>query len=454
MLAFFLSVAVGLLGAALSGAALAFDGSYYLFSTIENLVPMAPNRREVHRLLLQAPLFASHYTSDVGLLQAIMGISYALAPFLALLLAWWMVRDRAPGMFVWAALGILIAPLPGQFTFISEGAIVVQFAWALFLGALLGFRRREWLPAALAGALIFFSHPYAFVLFGLAALLALVPARSPARRRDALATAALLALVAALAAWRFFSGMSDYEAGQISIDVFQRRFFSALVGLPLAGLLCALLAGWLVVLRERRRSQVRLLLLAGVAFAVWAAIPALWQDILSFRFFLLPVLFPFVLLAALDTARPGDLPWAERRSVIRMVGGVFAATLLLQSLAWFNMMGALRDATMTSLAACLSTPTSAEGLPPQAGPRLDWLWPGRAAESGTLDWVYHTPINHWSITALALMVQGNTPHTLVLPDGGCEKAVFEEGLPLAPWEVRGWSARHFDFEPLRERLMR
>ncbi|MCC7210041.1 MAG: hypothetical protein IT323_22245, partial [Anaerolineae bacterium] len=280
MLAFFLMVALGLLAAAFSGAALAFDGSYYLFSTIENLYPMVPNRREIHRLLLQTPLFAGQYTSDLGVLQAIMGVTYALVPFLALLLAWWMTRDRAPGMFLWAALGILIGPLAGQFAFISEGAMVVQLAWALFLGALLGFRRREWLPAALAGLVMFVSHPYAFALFGLAALLALIRARDPARRRDALATAAVLVVVAALAAWRFFSGMNDYEAEQLfALEMLQRRFFSALAGLPLLGILCAVVAGWFALNGRRRGLQIGALLLAGLSFTLWGAIPALWQDI-------------------------------------------------------------------------------------------------------------------------------------------------------------------------------
>jgi hypothetical protein len=260
-----------------------------------------------------------------------------------------------------------------------------------------------------------------------------------------------LALVAALAAWHFFSGMSDYEAGQLTLDTFQGRFISTLVGLPLAGLVFALLAGWLIIVRRRFPSGP--LLLAGIAFAVWAAIPVLWQDILSYRFFLLPVLVPFALLAGLDMLRPHQSGWQARRSVIRFAGGIYAATLLLQSLAWSNMMVALRDLTATSAVACLSIPASADDLPSQVEPRPDWLLPGHANESDTLDWVYHTPINHWSITTLALLVQGNTPHTLVLPNGGCAGADFEAGLPLTPFEVRAWSARHFDLGPLRERLV-
>ncbi|MCC7207118.1 MAG: hypothetical protein IT323_07430, partial [Anaerolineae bacterium] len=217
---------------------------------------------------------------------------------------------------------------------------------------------------------------------------------------------------------------------------------------------CAVVAGWFALNGRRRGLQIGALLLAGLSFTLWGAIPALWQDILSFRFFLVPVMAPFVALAALDALRPGERAWAERRALVRVVGGIFALTLVLQSFAWGHMMTALRDVTTASAAACLPTPRTAEALPPEAGPRLDWLWSSRASQTGALDWVYFTPINHWSITSLAFLVQGNAPRTLVLPGDGCATADFGAGLPLAPWEVRSWNARHFDFEPLRARLAR
>src|ERR1700754_3837231 len=141
--AYFLLAGVGLFVAAFSGAALAWDGSVYLFQLLDDQRPFVPHYRLIN-IVLQAPvLILSMLTGDLAVLRAAFGLVYASIPLLALAASWWVVRQFAPELFVWAALGIGFGMLPGQFNFVAEALLSVLLFWPLGLAILVGLRRQH-----------------------------------------------------------------------------------------------------------------------------------------------------------------------------------------------------------------------------------------------------------------------------------------------------------------------
>src|SRR5918996_5328954 len=96
---------VPLIFAAVSGAAMSWDGSYVLFKILDLQSPFPAHGRFVNIPLHWIVLLASRLTSDLTILQMVFGLVYASIPFLALVISWWVVRGHAETLFIWAALG-------------------------------------------------------------------------------------------------------------------------------------------------------------------------------------------------------------------------------------------------------------------------------------------------------------------------------------------------------------
>src|SRR2546423_15486135 len=126
---YFLLVSIALCIAAMCGAALSWDGSYYLYKPLDTQSPFVLHSRPINVALQWPVLVASHITSDIRVLNAVFGLMHASVPLIALAASWWIVRNRAPGLFVWAALGICLGTLPGVFQLTSDAIDVVQLFW-------------------------------------------------------------------------------------------------------------------------------------------------------------------------------------------------------------------------------------------------------------------------------------------------------------------------------------
>lgn len=446
MRAFAIWIGVGVLVAALCGAGLAWDGSSYLFQLLDTQAVYAPHYRYATAPLQAIVLLAARFTSALPVLAFVFSLVYASVPLLALGASWLVVRRDARQLFVWAALGIGVATLPGQFFFVAEALIAVQLFWPLWLALLCGAQPRH-VPLMLVLVLLLaFCHPFAIPLLGLAALLALLVGwRVAADRRRLWAWAGGLTLAAAISTVAFVLLRDSYQSEQISVDVL-RFALASVEGLPLVALVLGGLAALIVAAaphlvrrsgeRVLRFSSVATLVLlgsAGLLLAVWARDPALWRHALDFRFLAPWSALPVLALAAWDRlARTSeelgrtDAIWQQRLHATQLAGGIFALVLALQGASWFVTTSRLRDTISASRWTCVSA----------------------AAEP----WLAETPLAHWSISPYALLLQGQRPEKVVVSGDGCGTLAITNQFQSNSWTSRTWQGGWFDLTELRDKL--
>src|SRR3954469_13358756 len=172
MRTFFGLMAGGLICAALCRAALSWDGAIYLFEMLDNQRPYVPQQRLINWPLDWPVVLLSHVTGDLPFLAVVFGLVYVAFQLALLGAAWWVVRDENRTLFVWAAFGLGLGMLPGQFYFVAEGNLAVQLAWPLILAILVGLQRRHIPLIVVLTIALFFSHPLAIIIFAFAAALA------------------------------------------------------------------------------------------------------------------------------------------------------------------------------------------------------------------------------------------------------------------------------------------
>ena len=374
MKAYFSLTALGLLIAAFCGAALSWDGAAYLFHVLDEQRPFTPNHRLINIPLQWPVLLSSHFTSDLAVLRTIFGLSYITVPLVALALSWWIVRHQARSLFVWAALGVGFATLPGQFLLVSEANIAIQLFWPILLAILTGMRLVTVPVVLLLTVAVGLSHPDAIALFGFAAVLAFaVGLRRRAARGWLWLWALYFAVVTGIILVRFLRLRTAYEGDQVSLEMLRWTFSVAVAGLPLLAMMGSFLvataifaAPWVAKIQNRTlllaiyASE----LVAGIGIAVlllvWASIPRLWMFANKFTFAaLFTSLFPMGLAALESLLNPAsdperadsELRWLHRRRTAQVTAGIFALVLCAQSATWLYL---TRQLEQTGTAALLA----------------------------------------------------------------------------------------------------
>ncbi len=170
---YFALVAGALIIAAICGA-FSWDGSYYLFQTLDKQTPFVPDGRPYYLLLNWPALAITHFTADFTAIRLAFDLSYILVPLLALGASWLIVRKEAPSLFIWPALAVGLGTLAGQFFLTGQGIQQAQLGWPILLATLLRLPRRQFLVALVFAALVFAGHPIGIAIFGLCALVAAV----------------------------------------------------------------------------------------------------------------------------------------------------------------------------------------------------------------------------------------------------------------------------------------
>ncbi|RIK39971.1 MAG: hypothetical protein DCC55_16490 [Chloroflexi bacterium] len=450
MKAYFNLTAIGLFIAAFCGAALSWDGATYLFHLLDEQRPFIPNHRLINIPLQWPVLVSSRFTSDITVLRTIFGLSYVTVPLVALALSWWVVRHQARSLFVWAALGVGFATLPGQFLLVSEANIAIQLFWPIVLAILTGMRMIT-VPIVLVLAVaVGLSHPDAVALFGFATVLAFaVGLRRRAIRRRMWLWSLYFGVVAAIILVRFLLLRTQYEGEQLSLEMLQWTFSVAVAGIPLLAMIglfmiaiAIFVAPWVAKIQNRNLllAIYAFELAVGIGIAVllvlWASIPQLWMFANKFTFAaLFTSLFPMGLAALESLLDPHSGPeradadprWPHRRRTAQVVAGVFALVLSVQSVVWARMTGQLQQTLTQSSWSCVS---------------MAPVW-----------WLAKSPLGQVGTSHHALLLQGRQPQKLVLEGDQCATATFDEGVKLDGYHVRRWGEGWFDLSQLQQRLV-
>ncbi len=419
----------GYAAASLRLAALSWDGSWYLFRSLQDRAPFIPHERYGTYPLLWVIVQTSRVVADPKILGVCYGLLLSMFPLGSLALCWHYLRgeDRV-GLRVWPALGILLTPLPGQFCLMSEATLAAQLLWpiwAILWAGLPGAGGGVWL--ALLSMELFFLHPTAVLIFFLAAAFCAWRAwggTGPGRRGwtrwagvfGALAIGKLVFSICAATA---------YERGQLSGGQVIEQFRNAVFGAPLALLALTYLLGFLFLAETGslggRRPSARVfaasrllvcLVMAGVGIA-WASDPVAWQGLLDYRRFVLPALLPVLALACWQgDHRPTpaqSTPPATGAGRLCGVAAVFAAVMVAQSFSW----GALIERFARGVS---SARTEAAG-------------PFVAADD--LPWTRGTELRHWTGCPLSLLLQGHWPREMYVLDRG---DISPQNVRVNPWE--------------------
>jgi hypothetical protein len=377
-------------------------------------------------------------------LSTVFGLMHAAVPLIALAASWWIVRDRAPGLFVWAALGICLGTLPGVIQLTSDAIDVVQLFWPVLLILVIRIPRRHIPLLIVLVAIVFVSHPSASALLGFGAISAGIiglPAR--AERRKMLVWTSVLAVMAVA---RFLMIKDSYEINQLSVPSQMQAFHLALAGLPLAALTCVLLAtlvvlAFAVVLKTPSHKVARSVQLsaftgvgaAGALLVIWAGNPASWMDANDFQSWALCIAVPFMIAAIVDgtggwssVARNAGTMLRFRKRVVEVVGWVFLVVLTEQSLSFSGLTGKLEQAMAQSPLPCLSTQSMVT--------------------------LQNTALNNWALPAYVALLEGEAPQKLVLGGNGCTTARLSGDIRLVSFDAQSNGSGWFNLRPFRAHL--
>src|SRR5882724_9455625 len=109
-------------------APMIWDGAYQFCLTLIKQHPYSYLTR-FHSYVLWLPtVWLSHFTDNLTMLKFAYGLPFTLAPAFSVLASWWMVRDRAPHLILWAIFGAAAGPLPGLLLLAGAAAAAAVLA--------------------------------------------------------------------------------------------------------------------------------------------------------------------------------------------------------------------------------------------------------------------------------------------------------------------------------------
>lgn len=408
------------------GSPLIWDGSYQLAETLIAGTPYAYLSR-FHTLIVWQPVaWLSWHTDNVRLLTMVYGAPFLLAPVVGLLVSWWCVRRHAPMLVLWAAIGILATPLPGQIFVINDSVFQQHLFWPVFLGLMVPLTPGKRFVLGLL-AFFQFAHQIGAVLTAGAAgallVLALVERRPTERRElwDRFALVLVLAIAVGLkTVWISVPGTLLYDSYAPQEATWERAKLAWLYGVdgpPLQGLVLAYLAGlgllaqWLLVksgraIRSDLFSYLAALCLLGTAafFIYYAAVPGIWSSAINYRRWLVPLTLPVYAVAVAEmavrrwSASRGSGAYADavppRSTVVVRSGVVVGLACLFTAVLGFQSTQFKRDTDRLQAEVMAS--------------------PHATLPIGGTHWSQFTPLNHWGTSWQVLLLQGKRPQKWVV----------------------------------------
>ena len=160
---------------------------------------------------------------------------------------------------------------------------------------------------------------------------------------------------------------------------------------------------------------------------VWASDPASWAYELNYRFWVVPISMVVMLVCAFDawrTRTDRTMMLQQRQPVVIAVGAVFLIVLSIQSLVWNQLTNRLLAETKD----------------------------GGCIPHVNLGWTYQTPFEHWSLASYMIVLQGQTPRTLILDRNGCN-AYDLDGTVHIIWLTRHSGEGWFDLDKVPANIL-
>ena len=432
---FFALVLLAIAIATVENAPLSYDGAFYLFRVLDSERFSAAHLRLIN-IPLQIPvLIALRLTPDLAVLRLAFSAAYASVAVFALAVSWFVCRSRSPSLFIWPAMSICIAGLPGQFAFQSEAMMADTLLWPTLLAVLIGASPLVWLWVAITSIAAACSHPYAAVVLAFIVFVAILSAilRPQSRQRSLMLAIGLSVLLIA----RILAPLDAYESHALSLQTIIMSLNDSVIGWPLVAIAFTMVAALSCLLFDGSRPHLYLmtpLLLAGVALVAWAIRPASWANCLDYRYWVMPVSLPLMTGAAVEELWLGRTTEPRlqeiRRYAVFLIGAIFFVVLSIQSVQWGIGSRRLAAELISFDHGCI---------------------PRRAVTS-----VRNTALDFWSLGAYAVELQGRKPRTLVLAHkfacrlfalDGDAVLVDNGNFTYVRHRGEGW----FDFEDARSR---
>ncbi|HEX4796746.1 MAG TPA: hypothetical protein VH370_23340 [Humisphaera sp.] len=480
---------------------LIWDGAFQLSVTLLRQHPFVYLTRFHTLILWQPTVWASHFTDNPWILQAIYGFPFIIAPAVSIAVSWWIVRKQAPGLIIWAIFGVAAGTLPGQVFIINDSIWQQTLFWPIFLAVFVDINAKQFFVLCLLG-MFQFVHQIGLPLFVGASAAALILAQFDYENRPRYLRTAIFIGILALAALlkiiitNHIKQFEDtYAEQEFSWWKVREKWQMAVLGYPLAGLICAWIAAiclfvWSTARKELNRRAlgtfaIVLILAMGGIWIVWAADGHRWYKALDYRRWILPLTLPFFTLAFLEACA------AARR---RAEGGTgFDVVQLGQTRAAIPLGSALAEAgpraeNNTSakadptgivqkrrrlepravcailLALIFGSVLSIQGLvwsrmlkqfvrQIDASPRL-------VTRLDSIEWIRESPLDHWGSCDAITLLQGKVPRSIVVTDEQFRGLLKVPALvPNQGWfpqkrrkppppGPRGW----YDFRPFMKKL--
>ena len=223
-------------------APMIWDGAYQFNATLIMQRPYFYLTR-FHTFFLWWPtVWASRLTGNITILQTVYGLPFLLAPVLAVLISWWLVRKDAPHLIVWVIFGVAAGSLPGQIFVINDSIFQLHLFWPIFVGLFVPLTMPKKIVIAIL-AIFQFVHPLGVMLFfGATLAAALVAIVDVKNRRRLLIRAGVMAMLVILTAGKVFittripALYDSYAAEEAKWDVARDKWIVGVRGWPLHGL--------------------------------------------------------------------------------------------------------------------------------------------------------------------------------------------------------------------------
>ncbi len=444
-----------------TGLPLIWDGAFQLSVTLIRERPFVYLTR-FHTLILWWPvIWASRFTSNPWILQAIYGFPFIIAPALSVLVSWWIVRRHAPWVIIWVIFGVAAGTLCGQVFIINDSIWQQTLFWPLFLCVFVPLTRPQFVVLGVLAIFQFVHQIGVPLLFG-AALAGViisifdVPNRRMLLRRSAVMVTLFVWAVAKIYVTNHISWLEDtYAEQEFGWSLAVQRFQMGVEGWPLAGLTWIWFAALFALIQPYLKNRLLrtflgwaacgFALVAGAMWIHWASDGHLWYKALDYRRWILPLSFPFFTLAIVEAcvrarriqstgAKETNMDGPGRGRLACIVACIFAAVLATQGTVWSRMFHRL-------LVQVNSSPA-----------------PAVALES--FEWVRDTPLDHWGTCDAVTLLEGKTPHKLLVMQKGMPR--LRANPPVVP--NQGWFWRPhlhppppgpggwFDFAPILKEI--